>query len=90
VAIVNYGGSAGGYRGAEQLRQVLIELKVVPVREQVGVGIPAIWAAFDAASEPQSGALDGALEAMAAELLWWAAALIPARDPDRETVAAGA
>jgi NAD(P)H-dependent FMN reductase len=88
AAIVNYGGPAGGYRGAEQLRQVLSELKVVPVREQVG--IPAIWAAFDAAGEPQNAALDGSLEAMTTELLWWATALIPARDHDREAVAAGA
>ena len=86
AAIVNYGGPAGGYRGAEQLRQVLIELKVVRVREQVG--IPAIWAAFDEAGAPQYAALDGALDAMAAELLWWATALIPARERDREAVAA--
>jgi NAD(P)H-dependent FMN reductase len=85
AAIVNYGGFAGGYRAAEQLRQVLIELKAVPVREQVG--IPVIWAAFDEAGEPRDATLDGALDAMAAELLWWATALIPARE--REALATG-
>ena len=76
AAIVTYGGVAGGYRAAEQLRQVLVELKMVPVREQVGV--PAIRAAFDDAGEPRDAALEGALDAMMAELLWWAAILVPA------------
>lgn len=88
AAIVSYGGLAGGYRAAEQLRQVLVELKVVPVREQVGV--PAIWAAFDEAGEPRDAGLDGAIDAMATELLWWATALIPARERDREAPAVGA
>jgi len=78
AAIVNYAGFAGGYRAAEQLRQVLIELKAVPVREQVG--IPAIWAAFDETGEPHNDGLDGSLDGMVAELLWWADALIPARE----------
>jgi NAD(P)H-dependent FMN reductase len=81
AAIVSYGGHAGGYRAAEQLRQVLIELKIVPVREQVG--IPAIWAAFDDAGEPRDVSLGGSVEAMAAELLWWATALLPARAGER-------
>jgi electron transfer flavoprotein alpha/beta subunit len=55
------------------------------MREQVGV--PAVWAAFDEAGEPRNAALDGALGAMVAELLWWATALIPARERDREAVA---
>jgi NAD(P)H-dependent FMN reductase len=63
AAIVSYGGLAGGYRAAEQLRQVLVELKVVPVREQVGV--PAIWAAFDEAGKPRDAGLDGAIDASA-------------------------
>jgi NAD(P)H-dependent FMN reductase len=88
AAIVSYGGSAGGYRGAEQLRQVLIELKIVPVREQVG--IPAVWSAFDAAGRLQNATLDSAVDAMAVELLWWATALIPARERDRQAVAVGA
>lgn len=88
AAIVNYGGFAGGYRAAEQLRQVLVELKIVPVREQVGV--PAIWAAFDEVGAPRNDGLDGALDATVAELLWWATALIPARARDQEAPAAAA
>jgi NAD(P)H-dependent FMN reductase len=86
AAIVSYGGLGGGYRAAEQLRQVLVELKMVPVREQVG--IPAIWAAFDEAGEPRDPALAGALDATLAELLWWAAALSPARERSREALTA--
>ena len=81
AAIVSYGGYGGGYRAAEQLRQVLIELKMVPVREQVG--IPAIWAAFDEAGVLRTEGFDDALDAMVDELLWWAGALIPARGQDR-------
>jgi hypothetical protein len=67
---------------------VLIELKIVPVREQVG--IPAVWAAFDGGGKLRNAALDSAVDAMAAELLWWATALIPARERDRQAVAVGA
>lgn len=81
AAIVNYGGYGGGYRAAEQLRQVIVELKAVPIREQVG--IPAIWAAFDETGEPRIGALDAALATMVGELVWWANALIPAREQGR-------
>lgn len=88
AAIVSYGGYGGGYRAAEQLRQVLIELKMAPVRDQVGV--PAIWAAFDGAGAPRAEMLDGALDAMVGDLLWWTQALIPARERDREVARAAA
>lgn len=77
AAIVSYGGFGGGYRAAEQLRQVLIELTAVPVREQVGVH--NVWGAFDETGEPRIDGLDTTLERMIAELLWWANALVPAR-----------
>jgi NAD(P)H-dependent FMN reductase len=67
AAIISYGGPAGGYRAAEQLRQVLVELKMVPVREQVG--ITTVWAAFDEAGEPRSSALDASVDSMVAALL---------------------
>jgi NAD(P)H-dependent FMN reductase len=81
AAIVSYGGLAGGSRAAEQLRLVLVELKTVPVREQVGIA--TVSAAFDEAGRPRNAALDRALEAMMTELLWWAVSLIPARERDR-------
>ena len=45
VGFVGYGGPGGGLRAVEQLRQVVIELGMVPMRQQVAV--PAVYAAFD-------------------------------------------
>ncbi len=46
VGFVGYGGPAGGVRAVEQLRQVVIELQMVPTRHQVS--IHHAYAAFDA------------------------------------------
>lgn len=35
VSFVSYGGAAGGSRAVQQLRQVVIELQMVPLREQI-------------------------------------------------------
>lgn len=45
VGFVSYGGSAGGSRSIEQLRQVVAELSMYDIREEIN--IPFIWAAFD-------------------------------------------
>jgi NAD(P)H-dependent FMN reductase len=81
AAIVSYGGFGCGYRAAEQLRQVLVELEIVPMREQVG--IPAVWNAFDEAGGARIEGLDGAVDAMVDDLVWWATALIPTREQKR-------
>ena len=44
VAFVGYGGSAGGVRAVEQLRQVVVELDMVPLRPQVA--LPRAYSAF--------------------------------------------
>lgn len=44
VGFVSYGGIAAGSRAVEQLRQVVVELRMIPVRDSVH--IPNIWAAF--------------------------------------------
>jgi NAD(P)H-dependent FMN reductase len=90
AAIVNYGGFAAGYRAAEQLRQVLIEVKMAPVREQVGISlVPGAVPGLDAEpGSPGEAYLQRALDGMLAELLWWAAALTPARE--RESAGARA
>lgn len=77
AAIVSYGMTGAGFRAAEQLRQVLIELRMVPVREQVGV--PVVWKAFDAQGRVRDEQLERAADAMLNELVWWAATLMPAR-----------
>ena len=83
AAIVSYGSTAAGYRAAEQLRQVLIELRVAPIRAQVGV--PKIWEAFDEAGQMRDPGLNQSLDALLDELSWWAQALKAARDSSTVT-----
>jgi NAD(P)H-dependent FMN reductase len=45
VAYISYGGISGGIRAVEQLRQVAIELRLIPISESVS--IPFIRSAFD-------------------------------------------
>jgi NAD(P)H-dependent FMN reductase len=45
VAFVGYGGPGGGLRAVEQLRQVVVELEMVPMRQQVAIA--GVYAAFD-------------------------------------------
>ncbi|HLZ23481.1 MAG TPA: NAD(P)H-dependent oxidoreductase [Ktedonobacterales bacterium] len=77
AAVASYGASSGGYRAAEQLRQVFVELRMVPVREQVGV--PTVWEAFDEEGQVRDEGLVRAADTMLDELVWWAATLKPAR-----------
>lgn len=86
AAIVSYGGFAAGYRAAEQLRQVLIELKMVPVREQMGISLMSGIGLniSDQPDSPKGAFLDRTFNGMMTELLWWTTALIPARARDRQ------
>jgi NAD(P)H-dependent FMN reductase len=45
VTFVSYGAASGGIRAVEQLRQVIIELRAIPLHD--AVHIPHIYAAFD-------------------------------------------
>ena len=77
-AIVSYGSHGAGYRAAEQLRQVLIELRIAPI--QVQVGIPTVWAAFDDQGQIRDVRQERAADMLLDELVWWTAALKAARD----------
>jgi NAD(P)H-dependent FMN reductase len=66
VGFVGYGGPGGGIRAVEQLRQVVIELGMIPTRAQVA--IPGVYRAFQdgAPNDPvlertASGVLDEVL-----------------------------
>ncbi len=77
VSFVSYGGPGGGLRAVEQLRQVVVELEMVPLRHQVA--IPRAYLAFD-----DEGALRDAWHVADAgrlldELAWWSATLRAAR-----------
>jgi NAD(P)H-dependent FMN reductase len=86
VAFVGYGGPGAGVRAVEQLRQVVVELEMVPLRHQVSIA--RAYAAFDeqgALREPWHAA---AAERLVADLAWWAYALRAARgDATRRAIA---
>ena len=86
AAIVSYGGFAAGYRAAEQLRQVLVELKMVPIRDQIGITLVPGMAPniSDGLDTPSGKFLDRLYNATLTELLWWANVLTPARERDRQ------
>jgi NAD(P)H-dependent FMN reductase len=79
MAVVSYGGAAGGLRAAEQLRLVAIEVQMAPVRSSVF--IPRAYSSFDeegrltADTEYREGQAAGLLD----ELAWWANVLREAR-----------
>lgn len=75
VAFVSYsGGPSAGIRAVEQLRQVVIELQMAPIREEIN--IPFVWKAFD-----EKGVLKDQeyytkkAANLFSQLLWWAKAL---------------
>ncbi len=78
VAMVSYGGGAGGARAAEGLRLVAGELHLADVRENLA--IVNIWAAFDDKGQPTDASLEKKANAMLDDLKWWGEALKTARD----------
>ena len=80
VAFVGY-GNVGGARAIEQLRQVVVELEMAPLRHAVHI-LPELMISARSA-EPFSpelfASLDQRLETMVSDLLWWTAALGAAR-----------
>jgi NAD(P)H-dependent FMN reductase len=78
AAIVSYGGSSGGIRAAEQLRQVLAELHVVTIRD--ALAFPFAGRAFaEDGTLRTPGREDAAAKRMLDQLLWWTEALADAR-----------
>ncbi|KAB2348419.1 NADPH-dependent FMN reductase [Actinomadura rudentiformis] len=78
VGFVSYGGTSGGLRAVEQLRQVFAELQAVTIRETVS--FHSVWNRFDEGGQPidaagAAAAADGLLD----QLTWWARALRTAR-----------
>ncbi|MET9757821.1 NAD(P)H-dependent oxidoreductase [Streptomyces sp. NPDC006372] len=79
VALVSYGGLAGGLRAVEHLRQVFAELHAVTVRDTVS--FHNAGASFDdrgALRDPAGP--DAAAKAMIDQLVWWGTALREARE----------
>ncbi|MET7486281.1 NAD(P)H-dependent oxidoreductase [Streptomyces sp. NPDC005538] len=79
VALVSYGGLAGGLRAVEHLRQVFAELHAVTVRDTVS--FHNAGTSFDdrgVLKDPT--APDAAAKAMLDQLVWWGRALMEARE----------
>jgi NAD(P)H-dependent FMN reductase len=81
VGFVSYGGTAGGLRAVEQLRQVFAELHAVTMRDSVSFHMA--WKLFDDASQPtEPSGCNAAAHKMLEHLAWWATALRTARPAD--------
>jgi NAD(P)H-dependent FMN reductase len=70
IAFVSYGGFAAGARAVEQLRLVVVELRMVPVRDEVNLRLPGY--AADERGEPADPLYARKAKAALDDLLWWA------------------
>jgi NAD(P)H-dependent FMN reductase len=78
VAFVSYsGGAIGGARAVEQLRLVVIELQMAPIRE--GIHIGGVRQIFDEQGHMTVATYDDRLLALFRQLRWWGDALKAAR-----------
>jgi len=78
ITFVSYGGSTGGGRSVEQLRQIAVELQMVPVR--YAVHIVNYWDLANDKGELNFDAYIGGLKTTVEQLLWWTNALKTARE----------
>jgi NAD(P)H-dependent FMN reductase len=69
VTFVSYGGFASGARAVEQLRSVSIELRMVPVRDEVNVRL--VGYAADERGRPADPIYARKAAAAIDDLLWW-------------------
>jgi len=69
MAFVAYGGFAAGARAVEQLKQVVVELQIVPVREDVSIGL--IGLALDERGFPSAELFQKKAKALLDSLLYW-------------------
>jgi NAD(P)H-dependent FMN reductase len=88
ACFVSY-GSAMGVRAVQQLREIMIELQIAPIRSSVHIPVPTLWAHY------QGGDVEAALaqlaipaEAMLDDLLWWTATLKAQRESTSRAAAA--
>jgi NAD(P)H-dependent FMN reductase len=70
VGLVSYGGGSGGARAASQLQHVAIELKMVPIRDEVNLSL--IGLAVDARGFPTADVYAKKAERLVSELTFWA------------------
>jgi NAD(P)H-dependent FMN reductase len=78
VTFVSYGGFAAGARAAEHLRLVAIELRMVPVRDEVNVRLVGYTA--DPRGFPTDPLYARKAQAALDDLVWWARVLKDGRE----------
>jgi NAD(P)H-dependent FMN reductase len=80
-AFVGYGG-VGAARAIEQLRQIVAELQMAPIKYEVNIGLePFLGVLRDGKSLNDFEFLATSRTAMFDDLIWWAQALKVAREP---------
>lgn len=78
AGLVTYsGGPWAGVRAAQQLRQVFVEVQMVPIRN--AVHIPFVWKAFAEDGTIVDEHTAGLAPTFFDQLIWWASALKTAR-----------
>ena len=78
VAFVSYGGWSGGTRAVQQLREVVVELQMAPIRGSLVIQFaPRAFAEDGSMKEP--ALYERAAAMMLDDLSWWAQALRAAR-----------
>lgn len=79
AAFVGY-GSVMGARSVEQLREVMIEIQIVPIRSSVHIPVETLMAHFKGGDVDKGLAeLDKVATIMIDDLLWWTKTLMTAR-----------
>jgi NAD(P)H-dependent FMN reductase len=79
AAFVSY-GSVSGARSVQQLREVLIELQMAPIRSSVHIPTSTLWAHFQGGDVDKGLAeLETPAKALIDDLRWWTSALKTAR-----------
>jgi NAD(P)H-dependent FMN reductase len=78
IAWLSYGGAAGGSRAASQLAQVAVELKMVPLREEVTISL--IGLAVDAHGFPTAEFYTKKAQLLLTELGYWTGVLKNGRE----------
>lgn len=81
IAFVSYGGSAGGTRSVQQLRQVAIELQLIPIRN--GIHVPMYWTKLDDKGVLQMDSYNENAEGLLNQLISWTKSLKAIREEQK-------
>ena len=82
AAFVGYGG-VGGARAVEQLRLILIELRVAPLRDAVHIGMAEFRGIREGKTLSDFDYLTQSAQAMFEELAWWTKTLLSGRQQEQ-------